>query len=78
MADRRLAPVVQRAVDDLVGFTVPFFGRSVSANNDAFRFWGVKQRTNDEARAAWVARSRAFVEGELDLRFPDVDVCWNG
>ncbi len=71
-------PAVQRAVDDLVRFTVPFFGRSVSSNNEAFRLWGVKQRTNDEARADWAARSRQFVEGELGLRFPEVDPLWNG
>jgi len=70
--------VVQHAVDDLVQFTVPFFGRSVSANNGMFRRWGVKRRTNDEARAEWAARCRQFVEGELRLRFPDVDIHWNG
>lgn len=75
-ADAR--PLVQRAVDDLIGFTVPFFGRSVSANNEAFRNWGVKQRTNDEARAEWADRCRQFVEGELDLRFPEVELHWNG
>jgi ring-1,2-phenylacetyl-CoA epoxidase subunit PaaA len=69
-------PAVQRAVDDLVRFTVPFFGRSESANNEAFRQWGVKQRTNDEARADWAARCREFVEGDLGLRFPAVDLHW--
>jgi ring-1,2-phenylacetyl-CoA epoxidase subunit PaaA len=63
--------VFQKAVDDLVGFTVPFFGRSASTNNQEFRRWGVKQRTNDEARAEWAARGREFVEGALGLRFPD-------
>ena len=71
-------PVLQQAVDDLVGFTVPFFGRSTSTNNEAFRRWGVKRRTNDEARAEWAGRCRQFVEGELDLRFPEVDLHWNG
>jgi ring-1,2-phenylacetyl-CoA epoxidase subunit PaaA len=78
MADPAAAPLVQRAVDDLVGFTVPFFGRSVSANNASFRRWGVKHRTNDEVRAHWIGRSRQFVEAELGLRFPDVDPHWNG
>jgi ring-1,2-phenylacetyl-CoA epoxidase subunit PaaA len=67
---------VQGAVDDLVRFTVPFFGRSESANNEAFRQWGVKQRTNDEARADWAHRCREFVEGDLGLRFPDLDLHW--
>ncbi len=69
---------VQQAVDDLVRFTVPFFGRSVSANNEAFRLWGVKHRTNDESRAVWAGRCKHFVEGELGLRFPAVDPHWNG
>ena len=71
-------PALQQAVDDLVGFTIPFFGRSVSANNEAFRRWGVKHRTNDEARGEWAARARRFVETDLDLRFPEVDLRWNG
>jgi ring-1,2-phenylacetyl-CoA epoxidase subunit PaaA len=76
--DAAARPAVQRAVDDLVGFTLPFFGRSVSANNAAFRRWGVKQRTNDEARAAWADGCRRFVEDELGLRFPPVDLRWAG
>ncbi len=78
VTDPAALPLVQRAVDDLVHVTVPFFGRSVSVNNDAFRRWGVKQRTNDEARAEWAGRCRQFVEGDLGLRFPDVDRHWNG
>ena len=71
-------PVLQQAVDDLVSFTVPFFGRSASTNNETFRRWGVKQQTNDEARAQWAERCQQFVEEELGLRFPDVDPHWNG
>ncbi len=78
VADAALLPLVQQAIDDLVRFTVPFFGRSVSANNEAFRRWAVKHRTNDESRAVWAARCRHFVEGELGLRFPEVDPHWNG
>lgn len=67
VADPLAVPVVERAIEDLVRFTLPFFGRSASANNEAFRRWGVKQRTNDEARAEWVDRARAFVVGDLGL-----------
>lgn len=77
-ADPDLRPVLQQAVDDLAAFTVPFFGRSVSANNEAFRRWGVKRRTNDQARAAWADRARRIVEGQLGLRFPEVDLHWDG
>ncbi len=78
VADPAAVPHLQRAVDDLVGFTVPFFGRSTSSNNEAFRRWGVKQRTNDEVRAHWIARSRRFVEVDLGLRFPDIGPHWDG
>ena len=77
-ADPANHPVLQAAVDDLVAFTVPFFGRSDSVNNEAFRRWGVKRRTNDEARAEWLARARRFAEDELGLRFPEVGPTWNG
>ncbi len=78
VTDPASVPLVQQAIDDLVGFTVPFFGRSVSANNEAFRRWGIKHRTNDESRAHWLGRCKHFVEGELGLRFPHVETHWNG
>ncbi len=78
VGDAGAVALVQQAVDDLVRFTAPFFGRSVSSNNEAFRRWGVKHRTNDESRAVWAGRCRHFVEGELGLRFPKVDPHWNG
>ena len=70
-------PAVQDAVDALVPFTLPFFGRSRSANNEAFRRWGIKRRTNDEARADFIERTRTFVD-QLGLRYPEVSVSWNG
>lgn len=75
-ADTR--PLVQQAVDDLVPFTLPFFGRSRSSNNEAFRRWGIKSRTNDEARAAFIDRSRQFVVDEAGLDYPDVSSTWDG
>ena len=77
LTDPTTAAQVQDAIDDLVRFTVPFFGRSVSTNNEAFRHWGVKHRTNDEARGEWTGRCRDFVEGELGLQFPEVAPHWN-
>jgi len=74
--DRR--PAVQEAVDQLVNFTLPFFGRSRSSNNDAFRRWGIKQRTNDEARAEFIGRSRRFVVDEIGLSYPEVSPTWEG
>ena len=77
-ADGANRPLLQQAVDDLVRMTLPFFGRSTSANNDLFRRWGIKHQTNDEARAAYIARSRSFVVDDLGLSYPEVQVSWNG
>jgi len=71
-------PAVQVAVDELVRFTLPFFGRSRSSNNDAFRHWGIKSRSNDEARAVFIERSRAFVVDDVGLTYPDISLTWNG
>jgi ring-1,2-phenylacetyl-CoA epoxidase subunit PaaA len=68
---------VQEAIDAMVRLTLPFFGRSVSANNERFRHWGIKRNTNDEARAAFVTRSRAWVD-DLGLDYPEVSVTWSG
>ena len=76
-ADPAQRSALQQAVDDLVGFTVPFFGRSTSANNEAFRHWGLKRRTNDEARAEWAGRCREMVD-DFGLTFPEVDLHWQG
>jgi hypothetical protein len=38
----------------------------------------LKHRTNDQARAQWAGTCRQFVEDELGLRFPQVDLHWNG
>ncbi|MGI9032735.1 MAG: Phenylacetic acid catabolic protein [Acidimicrobiales bacterium] len=75
-AERRAE--LAQAVDDLVRFTLPFFGRSTSANNDLFRRWGVKRNTNDEARATFIVRSREFVVGDFGLDYPDVSPTWDG
>ena len=71
-------PLVQAAVDDLVRLTLPFFGRSVSANNDMFRRWGIKRYTNDKSRQQFIDRSRDFVVGDLGLDYPDVEATWQG
>ena len=69
---------LQEAVNDLVPFTLPFFGRSVSSNNEMFRRWGIKRYTNDEARAQFIGRSREFVVEDLGLSYPESAVTWNG
>ncbi|MGI9079827.1 MAG: Phenylacetic acid catabolic protein [Acidimicrobiales bacterium] len=76
LADPERRPEVQRALDDLVPFTLPFFGRSTSTNNEAFRRWGIKRDTNDGARATFIERAARFAD-DLGLRFPEVAVTWN-
>jgi ring-1,2-phenylacetyl-CoA epoxidase subunit PaaA len=77
-ADPANRPLLQEAVNDLVAFTVPFFGRSVSSNNELFRRWGIKHHSNDDARAAFITRSRRFVVDDLGLEYPSVDQHWDG
>ena len=77
LKDPARAAEVQEAVSAMVRLTLPFFGRSVSSNNDLFRSWGIKRNTNDESRAAFIDRSRAWV-GDIGLDYPEVSVGWEG
>ncbi|MCZ6763695.1 MAG: phenylacetate-CoA oxygenase subunit PaaI, partial [Alphaproteobacteria bacterium] len=63
---------VQGAVDWLFPMMPDFFGASNSANNETYRRFGIKARTNDEMRADYVARARDIVEGRLGLSLPDI------
>jgi ring-1,2-phenylacetyl-CoA epoxidase subunit PaaA len=63
---------VQGAIDRIFPSLPAFFGRDRSRNNEMYRRWGIKQRTNEEMRADFLARARDFVEGKLGLRLPDV------
>jgi len=69
-------PAVQEAVQAMVHLTLPFFGRSISANNELFRRYGIKRLSNDESRASFIERSRHFVDA-LGLVYPDVDPHWD-
>jgi len=63
---------LQQAIDEFFPAMPPFFGASVSRNNELFRKWGIKRRTNDEMRADYLGRVTRLVEGELGLRLPPV------
>lgn len=65
---------VQDAINRIFPSMPAFFGASKSKNNEIFRKWGIKLRTNDEMRADYVARARDLVEGKLGLALPDVAV----
>jgi ring-1,2-phenylacetyl-CoA epoxidase subunit PaaA len=60
---------VQAGVDKLFPALPAFFGRANSRNNELYRKWGIKQRTNEEMRADYVGRARTLVE-KLDLTLP--------
>jgi ring-1,2-phenylacetyl-CoA epoxidase subunit PaaA len=63
---------VQDAIDRYYPMLPAFFGASVSRNNEIFRKWGIKQRTNDEMRADFLMRAKELVEGKLKLKLPTV------
>ena len=46
--------------------------RSQSKNNEMFRRWGLKQRTNDEMREDFLARVTELVEKDFGLTLPAI------
>ena len=62
---------VQRAVDDFYPEAPKFFGAAGSRNNEIFRRYGLKLRSNEDMRADYMARARSTVE-PLGIRLPDV------
>jgi ring-1,2-phenylacetyl-CoA epoxidase subunit PaaA len=63
---------VQDAIDRYFPMLPAFFGKSGSKNNETFRRLGIKQRTNEEMRADFLARARELVEDHLKLRLPEI------
>lgn len=61
---------VQDAIDRYFPITPAFFGASQSKNNEMFRKWGLKQRSNDEMRADFLARVTELVDRDFGLRLP--------
>jgi ring-1,2-phenylacetyl-CoA epoxidase subunit PaaA len=59
---------VQDAIDRYFPITPAFFGASRSKNNEIYRKWRLKQRTNDEMREDFVLRVRELVEKDFGLR----------
>jgi ring-1,2-phenylacetyl-CoA epoxidase subunit PaaA len=64
---------VQDAIDRYFPITPAFFGASQSKNNEIYRKWKLKQRTNDEMRADFLARVTELVEKDFGLRLPAVN-----
>ena len=61
---------VQDAINRYFPITPGFFGASQSKNNDMYRRFGLKQRTNDEMRADFLGRVTELVEKDFGLRLP--------
>ena len=66
--------LIQGHIDVIFPLIPPFFGRSGSRNNEIYRKWGIKSRTNEGLRADYVSRARDVVEVKLGLKLPDFDL----
>ncbi len=64
---------VQDAINRYFPMLPKFFGRAKSKNNEIFRKWGIKRRTNEEMLADYLVRARELVEGKLGLQLPEVE-----
>ncbi len=62
---------VQDAINRYYPILPKFFGRPKSKNNEIYRKWGIKQRTNEDMLADYVKRATELVE-ELGLTLPDI------
>jgi ring-1,2-phenylacetyl-CoA epoxidase subunit PaaA len=62
---------VQAAIDSYFAYLPGFFGKAGSKNNEAFRRFSLKQRTNEDMRADYLGRARTVIEA-LGLRMPEL------
>jgi ring-1,2-phenylacetyl-CoA epoxidase subunit PaaA len=60
---------LQAAVDAFYPYAPHFFGASKSKNNEIFRSFGIKLRTNEDMRADYVARAKDVLDS-LGLKAP--------
>jgi ring-1,2-phenylacetyl-CoA epoxidase subunit PaaA len=63
---------VQQAIDDYAPYLPQFFGAPLSKNNEAYRRFGLKERTNEQMREDFLNRARAVVAA-IGLRFPALE-----
>jgi ring-1,2-phenylacetyl-CoA epoxidase subunit PaaA len=63
---------VQQAVNDFYPEAPKFFGASGSKNNELYRKYGIKLRSNEDMRADYMARAQSAVE-PLGISLPPVD-----
>jgi ring-1,2-phenylacetyl-CoA epoxidase subunit PaaA len=62
---------LQTAIDEYFPYQPSFFGASKSRNNEIFRKWNIKQRTNDEMRQDFMRRATE-VTAKYGLTLPEV------
>jgi len=62
---------IQEAVNAFYPYAPHFFGGSKSKNNELFRQFGIKLRTNDDMRADYIARANDVLKG-LGLTAPEL------
>ncbi len=62
---------LQAAIDEYFPYLPSFFGGSKSKNNEIFRKWNIKQRTNDEMRQDFMKRATE-VTTKYGLTLPEV------
>lgn len=61
---------VQDALNRYIPITPAFFGAAGSKNNEMYRKWGLKQRTNEDMRADFLNRITELVEKDFGLKLP--------
>jgi ring-1,2-phenylacetyl-CoA epoxidase subunit PaaA len=62
---------LQEAVNAFYPYAPHFFGSAKSKNNELFRSFGIKLRTNEDMRADYVARAHEVLTS-LGLKAPDL------
>jgi ring-1,2-phenylacetyl-CoA epoxidase subunit PaaA len=62
---------LQAAINGVFPMMPAFFGRSGSRNNEIYRKWGLKLRTNEQMREDYISRARRTVES-LGLSAPEL------
>ncbi|HEX6957983.1 MAG TPA: Phenylacetic acid catabolic protein [Ferrovibrio sp.] len=63
---------VQDAINRYFSYLPAFFGKAGSKNNEIYRKWGIKQRTNEEMLADYLGRVKELVEGHFKLKLPEL------
>ncbi|MGH7774247.1 MAG: Phenylacetic acid catabolic protein [Candidatus Binatia bacterium] len=61
---------VQKALDYWYVKGLDMFGRSDSYRSERYRYWGLKRRTNAQAREEYINEVKSLIE-KMDLQVPD-------